>query len=122
MRKIIHLIKTNLPDEMDKTVRLKSIQWTWLYSIVFLIVWTFYEVQQARQNNIAMSTIPNLLLVTQLFIFSVSQLIYRFQLTKGEDEEQKTAGKKSRIVVTATIILVFLFAVAATYAVLSISL
>ena len=122
MKKIIHWVRTNLPDEMDKTVRLKSIQWTWLYSVVFLMVWIFYEAHQARQNNTRMNTIPNLLLLTQLFVLTVSQLIYRFRLTKGEDEERETVRKKNKIVITVIIALVLIFAGAATYAMLSVAL
>ena len=122
MKKVLGWMKANLPDEMDRIIRLKSIQWTWLYSVGFLIVWMLYESYIANQNNVRVNTIPGLLLVSQILILMVSQLIYRIRLTNGEDEEQRSTGKKAKIIVTLIILAVLVFAVVSTWAMLSVSL
>lgn len=113
MKNLIRRIKTYLPDEMDKSIRLKSIQWTWLYSIIFLLAWVSWEVYNARKFNTPMNSIPTLLLSSQVLILSVSQLIYCARFLKCNDDEQK-ANNKKRIIIGIVIALIFV-AIAAIF-------
>ena len=120
MGTFIHWIKAKLPDEMEKTIRLKSIQWAWLYSIVFLLVWMSYETYQMRQFGASLNGLPGLLLSTQILVLTASQLLYRFRLTKSEEAEERANRKKDLIILGVIAVLVLGFAVAATYAMLSV--
>ena len=118
MEKIIRWIKNNLPDEMDRTIRLKSIQWTWLYSIAFLLVWMWYEIYNARQFNARINTIPGLFLSSQILVLTISQLLYRMKLTKGEDEETANNKKNTVTIVAVTAAIVTVSITIITYVII----
>ena len=101
MKKITKWLKSNLPDEMDEVIRLKSIQWTWLYSIAFLFAWMAYEIYMARKFNTRINSIPLILINSQTFILAISQMLYRLKYTRGEDEEAKERKKQNKITAIA---------------------
>ena len=121
MKKLGAWLTAKLPDEMDKSIRLKSIQWTWLYSVVFLIIWMLWESYNARHFNTQLNLVPGMLLASQMLILSVSQLVYRAQLTKGAGEEHEAAGKKTAFAVLAVVLTLAAVAALGSYIVIRVA-
>lgn len=68
-------------DEMEMAISLKAVKWAWLYTLVFLLIWTIYDyIKIGNFNSLA-------------FILLISQNLIRMSIEKylkwkmGKDEE-----------------------------------
>ncbi|MBR0599664.1 DUF6442 family protein [Sinanaerobacter chloroacetimidivorans] len=57
-------------DEMELSITLQAIKWSWSYMILILALWMIYEFVQGNSINI-----PVLLLVSQNMVFFIAQQI-----------------------------------------------
>jgi hypothetical protein len=68
-------------DEMEMAISLKAVKWAWLYTLVFLLVWTIYDYIKIGKFN------------SHAFILLISQNLIRMSIEKylkwkmGKDEE-----------------------------------
>ncbi|AKA70491.1 hypothetical protein [Clostridium scatologenes] len=67
-------------DEMEMSISLKSIKCAWIYTIVFLAVWTIYNFIHTGDIGLA-----GFLLITQNLIMIIVQLFLKWKF--GKDEE-----------------------------------
>ena len=68
-------------DEMEMYITLKSIKFAWLFTGIFLLVWSGYDTYKTSQIGL-----PLILLTSQNIIFYSCQLFFRHKLT-GNNEE-----------------------------------
>lgn len=57
-------------DEMENQITFKSIKFTWIYTVIFLIIWSVYEYVTTSKFGLAA-----ILFLTQNVILMVSKLI-----------------------------------------------
>lgn len=116
MRKLINWLKANQPDEMKKSIQLKSIRLAWVYSVIFLLIWALYESYKSRQLNIGVNLVPCFLLMSQILVMIISRLIFRIRLAKGQYEEYEPSRKK----IIITVIYIISVTIVATVVILAI--
>jgi hypothetical protein len=90
MKKVFSFLGLKKPDEMEKSVHLKSIRLAWVYTVIFLVVWGLVESQTAKINQVSVNTLPIILLITQNFVLIFAQLFFRFRMTRGGNEEKES--------------------------------
>lgn len=66
-------------DEMEMSISLKAIKWSWLYTNIFLSVWVFYDLIKLRTFGIAF-----LLFITQNLVLTAIQHFLKWKLGKYE--------------------------------------
>ena len=109
MKKLFSALGFKKPDEMEKSIQLKSIRLAWIFTVIFLVVWGLYENHTAQINNESANLLPVTLLISQNFVLGFSQLFFRFCMTKGGSEEKESLlGKIIPIVTIFGIIVVIL--------------
>ena len=118
MKRILAWIKANRLDEMGKTISFKSVQWAWMYLVVFLIGWAVFELFNARNNGGIINSLPAFLLSSQTFVLMGSQLLYRYRLAKGEDEERPGATQKNKIAMIIFVSILILIVAVGAYAII----
>ena len=69
-------------DEMDLYISLKSARLSWIYAVMFLLIWTWWEFLKGGNY-----WLPFILLTSQGLVFWSSQLILR-RMMAGKSEEQ----------------------------------
>ncbi len=72
-------------DEMEMSIQLRAVRWSWLYTVVFLVAWVIYDV--VRWGEVRL---PFILLVSQnLVLFACVSFFRRRMGIRGKrDEEQ----------------------------------
>lgn len=68
-------------DEMEMYITLKSVKVAWLFTVIYLLVWSVYDYVQTSQLGL-----PFILLVTQEIVFWTCQLVFRHRIS-GKYEE-----------------------------------
>lgn len=69
-------------DEMETYINLRSTRLAWAYSLVFLVIWMWYEHLKGHHWEM-----PLILISSQLIIFWASQLFLKRRMA-GKDEKQ----------------------------------
>lgn len=87
MNKIFSKLGFRKQDEMEITISLKSIKLAWIYTVVFLICWVLYCNYKTKTFGEELNLIPLFLLITQNLVLVASQLVYKRNLTKGNDND-----------------------------------
>jgi hypothetical protein len=90
MKKLFELFGIRKQDEMEKSIRLKSIQLAWMFTVIFLVAWGLYEGYTARINHESVNFLPLTLLVSQNFVLIFAQLFFRARMAKGGGEEKES--------------------------------
>ncbi len=68
-------------DEMEMYITLKSVKIAWLFTVIYLIIWSTYETIKTAQLGL-----PILLLISQNIVFYACLLFFRHRIS-GEYEE-----------------------------------
>jgi len=106
MKKLLKVLGFRKADEMEQSIQLQSIRLTWLYSVVFLGVWSIYECTVGGINNGRINFIPLILLLSQNVVMYLSQVLYRASKTKGvEDEEKKIQFKRALVIIAIVVVI-----------------
>ena len=122
MENLFKGLKQKTPDEMEKTIRLKSIEWSWLFGTMALVVWTFYESYLARQTNSRVNLLPCFILTAQVMIYNFASFYHRAKLLKGgEDENASSKGRKLIIIVLSAVAMIAALS-AMTYSIMGVRL
>lgn len=67
-------------DEMEMSINLKAIRLTWVYSVLFLLMWIWFDwIKMGSYNVIAF-----ILMTSQLMIYWSVQLFLKWKLGKDE--------------------------------------
>lgn len=74
-------------DEMELQIQSKSLKWSYLYSALFLIIWSCYEWFKFNTQKSTVDFLPLLLLTSQISIYYTTKQIYTKKMSGGEDEE-----------------------------------
>ena len=75
MQRIRKAFGFDTSDEIGVEIGLKSIGLSWVFGIVFLLVWSLYEVYNANINHAPMNVIPGIWLMVQVAIFGLMGFI-----------------------------------------------
>ena len=94
MKKLFEALGFRKPDEMEKSIQLKSIRLAWVFTVIFLFAWCFYEICAARVNQESLNFLPLVLLVSQNFVLFLAQLFFRARMTTGGGEEKESLFEK----------------------------
>ncbi|MPM12874.1 hypothetical protein SDC9_59229 [bioreactor metagenome] len=67
-------------DEMEMSINLKAIRLTWVYGVLFLLIWIGYDwIKAGLFNGMAF-----ILMLSQLVIYWAAQLFLKWKLGKDE--------------------------------------
>jgi len=66
-------------DEMEISIDLKAVKWSWAYTILFLAIWVIYEYIQTRTFGLAF-----FLLITQNLVKNGIPIFLKWKLGKDE--------------------------------------
>jgi len=66
------MAKLKKMDEMEMQISLKSIKVAWIYTVIFLFIWSAYDYFTKSENGLAF-----FLLITENLVFLVTQLILK---------------------------------------------
>ncbi|MGI6072958.1 MAG: hypothetical protein ACOX75_08170 [Lachnospiraceae bacterium] len=67
-------------DEMEMSIAIRAVRVAWIYAIIFLFVWIWYDWIKAG----IFQWLPLSLMVSQLLVFWVVQLFLKWKLGKDE--------------------------------------
>ena len=72
-------------DEMEMSIQLRAVRWSWIYTVVFLVAWTLYDV--IRWGDVRL---PFILLVSQNLVLFGCRFFFSRKMGVGgrKDEEQ----------------------------------
>ena len=87
MKKIFLKMGFKKADEMEVSIQLKAVRWAWFYTVIFLGVWTVYELLSVGKNP----GLPFILLISQNLVLTSLVFYYRRKMVKsdnGEDDEE----------------------------------
>ena len=87
-------------DEMERHILFRAQRNSYLFLVLALTVWTFYESGRVYLHHTRLNLVPCLLLVVSVLIQSFSQLILTRAAVKGDEDSYET-GPLARIVVLA---------------------
>jgi len=68
-------------DEMEMYITLKSIKIAWLFTVIYLLVWSVYHTIKTSQLGL-----PLMLLITQNMVLYACILIFRRRLAGSHEE------------------------------------
>lgn len=68
-------------DEMELYINLKSIKIAWLFTTVYLLVWSAYDTFKTSQVGL-----PLILLIFQNLVFYGCQIYFRHRMAGGHEE------------------------------------
>ncbi|KKG66243.1 hypothetical protein [Methanosarcina mazei] len=66
-------------DEMEMNINLKAIKWAWLYTVLFLLIWTMYDYIKQGILNVAF-----FLLLTQSIVYLLINQFLKWKWGKDE--------------------------------------
>lgn len=104
--KIFEKLGIKKADEMERNIQLKAIRLAWVYTVLFLVIWVLYESYQARLLSEKVNLIPGALLVSQNLVLILTQLLFRFRMTSGEDEAKKKPFLQAILIIAIVIAVV----------------
>ena len=106
MKKLLKVLGFRKADEMEQSIQLQSIRLTWLYSVVFLGIWSIYECTAGGINYGRINFLPLILLLSQNVVMYLAQLLYRASMTKGaEDEEKKNQFRRTLVIIAIVVVI-----------------
>lgn len=94
MKKLFSKLGFTKADEMEKSIQLKSIRSAWIYTLLFLLVWSLYESYKVYRFNEPLNLTPSFLLISQNLVLIFSQLFFRQRMVDVTGEENKSSIEK----------------------------
>lgn len=86
MKKLLNELGIHKMDEMEKVHSFKSQRNAFVYVILVLLCWSFYESYQVYANHTSLNPFPSFLLSSTVIIQILSQQYYQHQVVKGDAE------------------------------------
>jgi len=68
-------------DEMEMYITLKSVKAAWLFTVIYLLIWSTYDTIKTSQPGL-----PIILLISQNVVFYTCLLFFRHRIS-GNNEE-----------------------------------
>ncbi|MBS4537955.1 hypothetical protein GOQ27_05750 [Clostridium sp. D2Q-11] len=68
-------------DEMEMAISLKAVKWAWLYTIIFLFIWTIYDYIKVGSFN----SLAFILLISQNLIRMSIEQYLKWKMGKNEE-------------------------------------
>ena len=68
-------------DEMEMYITLKSIKIAWLFTVIYLLIWSTYDTVKTSQLGL-----PIILLISQNMVFYACLLFLRHRITSENEE------------------------------------
>ena len=100
MKRIFEKLGLHKMDEMEQHILFKAQRNAYLFLVIALMVWSFYESAQVYLHHSRLNLLPSLLLTAAVLIQSFSQLVLRRNAVK-DDEDSCETGPLARMVVLA---------------------
>ena len=100
MRSFWKKLRSHKPDEMERSILFRAQRNSYLFLVLSLTVWTFYESGRVYLHHTRLNLVPCLLLVVSVLIQSFSQLVLTRNAVK-DDEDSCETGPLARMVVLA---------------------
>lgn len=91
MRKLFKHLGFHKPDEMERYIVFKAQRNSYLFLIIALSVWSFFESYKVYAHHTRLNLFPCMLLVTAAVIQSFSQLIMTRNVVKDDEDSYETA-------------------------------
>ena len=85
MKKLVNKLGFRKMDEMEQHIAFKAQRNAYVFLVVVLFIWTFYESYQVFVYQTKLNILPSLLLFAACAIQIVSQLILTHRAVKGEE-------------------------------------
>lgn len=79
------------PDEMERYILFKSQRNAYLFLVVALALWSFYESSQVYAHHTKLNILPCTLLVAAMAVQTMSQLIMTRSAVKDDEDSCETA-------------------------------
>ncbi len=90
MKKVFRRFGFHKPDEMERHIIFKSQRNAYIFLIIALIIWTFYESYKVYAYHTKLNLIPCMLLVMTAVIQCLSQLIMTRSAVKDDEDSYET--------------------------------
>lgn len=103
MRRILRGLNLHRPDEMERHILFKAQRNAYLFLIIALVVWSFYESIRVYICHNRLNLLPCLLLTAAVLIQALSQLILTRSAVK-DDEDSCETGPLVKLVLLACVI------------------
>lgn len=100
MKRIFEKLGLRGMDEMERHILFKAQRNAYLFLVIALLIWSFYESVQVYLHHGRLNLLPSLLLVTAVLIQSFSQLILNRNAVK-DDEDSYETGPLMKLVLLA---------------------
>ena len=103
MKRIFEKLGLHKMDEMEQHILFKAQRNAYLFLVIALMVWSFYESAQVYLHHSRLNLLPSLLLTAAVLIQSFSQLVLRRNAVK-DDEDSCETGPLVKLVLLACVI------------------
>ena len=103
MKQIFEKLGLHKMDEMEQHILFKAQRNAYLFLVIALMVWSFYESAQVYLHHSCLNLLPSLLLTAAVLIQSFSQLVLRRNAVK-DDEDSCETGPLVKLVLLACVI------------------
>ena len=91
MKKLLKYFKFHKPDEMEQHIIFRAQRDSYIFLIIALLVWSFFESYKVYVYHTNLNLIPCMLLVTAAIVQSFSQLIMTRNVVKDDEDSYETA-------------------------------
>lgn len=90
MNRIFKNLGTHPPDEMERAILLKAQRNAYLFLVIALLAWSFYESFQVYTRHTRLNPLPAFLLGAAALIQSFSQLLMTRSAVKDDEDSCET--------------------------------
>ena len=104
MRKILKRLGFHKPDEMERYIVFKAQRNSYLFLIVALSVWSFFESCKVYAHHTRLNLLPCMLLMAAAVIQSFSQLIMTRNAVKDDEDSYETAPLLKMIILLCGVV------------------
>ena len=103
MRKILKCLGFHKPDEMERHIVFRAQRNSYIFLIMALLIWSFYESYKVYAHHTKLNLLPGMLLMAAIVIQSFSQLIMTRNAIKDDEDSFETAPLLKMIILICII-------------------
>lgn len=114
MKRFLKKLKVRRMDEMERSIAFRAQRNSYVFLVIALLVWTFYESLSVYLYHSRLNLLPCLLLTGAVLIQTFSQLILTRNAVK-DDEDSYETGPLMKLVLLACVLACVIAALAASF-------
>lgn len=104
MKRFFSRLNFHKPDEMERHIIFKAQRNSYIFLIIALLIWSFYESYKVYVYHMSLNLLPCMLLATAGVIQSLSQLIMTRNAVNDDEDSYETAPLFKMIILICVVV------------------